>query len=65
MGAGRLPKVALEIIRKQPRFVDNDFVFAGRHGAKAFSLARQKAEFDAACGVTGWVCMICGARHAR
>jgi integrase len=54
MGAGRLPKVALEIIRKQPRFVDNDFVFAGRHGAKAFSLARQKAEFDAACGVTGW-----------
>jgi integrase len=54
MGAGRLPKLALEIIKAQPRFVGNEFVFAGNHGAKMFHFARQKKEFDEECGVTGW-----------
>jgi integrase len=52
-GALQLPESALQIIRAQPRFVGNDFVFAGHHGARAFD-SKQKANFDAACGVTGW-----------
>ena len=53
-GAIRLPKLALEIIKSQPRFVGNDFVFAGRRGVKAFSLAKLKHKFDVGCGVSGW-----------
>jgi integrase len=51
----RLPKVALEIIKKQPRFVGNDYVFAGRgNAARVFNHTADKKAFDSACGVTGW-----------
>jgi integrase len=49
-GALRLPKVALEIIAAQPRFVGNDFVFGNGVG---FSTRHKKA-LDAKCGVRGW-----------
>ena len=55
MGAGRLPKVVLEIIKRQPKFVGNDYVFAGHgNGARVFNFTVDKKAFDAACGVTGW-----------
>jgi integrase len=53
-GAIWLSKLALEIIRKQPRFVGNDFVFAGHRGVKAFNFAKSKRKFDVGCGVSGW-----------
>ena len=54
-GAIRLPPAAIEIIARQPRFVSNPYVFAGRGtGSKAFGFAKEKKAFDAACGVNGW-----------
>jgi integrase len=54
-GKLKLPQIALEIIRAQPRFVGNPYVFAGQHGAAWHILSgRPKRDFDAKCGVTGW-----------
>ena len=49
-----LPPTALEIIQAQPRFVGNDFVFAGSNGRRAFAFARDKANFDKASSVSDW-----------
>jgi len=54
--AGRLKLTddVLSIIRAQPRFAGNEFVFAGGRGARAFNFSRLKADFDRACGVHDW-----------
>jgi integrase len=50
-----LPKIAVDIIQAQPRFVGNPYVFAGRHGAAWHVMSgRYKREFDAKCGVKDW-----------
>ena len=51
-----LPQIALDIIRAQPRFVGNPYVFAGRNNGPttAFGAGQYKAQFDELCGVTGW-----------
>ena len=46
-GALKLPKAALEIIRRQPRLVGNDHVFSTRA-----SLEREKAKLNAAAGIS-------------
>jgi integrase len=55
-GRLRLPPVALEIIKRQPRFVENPYVFAGRNNGPTaiFGSGTYKAEFDELCGVTDW-----------
>jgi integrase len=55
-GKLKLPSIARDLIRAQPRFVDNTHVFAGRNGLPKATLAagQYKAEFDRLCGVTGW-----------
>jgi integrase len=55
-GKLKLPSIARDLIRDQPRFVDNTHVFAGRNGLPRATLAagQYKAEFDRLCGVTGW-----------
>jgi integrase len=55
--AGRLqlPKLALDIIRAQPRFASNEHVFAGRGNGPVNDMAANKAALDAASNVTGWV----------
>jgi integrase len=50
IGAARLPDEALRIILAQPRFLDNEFVFAGQ----ALNFSREKRDFDKAAGVYGW-----------
>jgi integrase len=50
-----LPKLALEIIHAQPRFVADDHVFAGvNRGGRAFNYTHAKQNFDNRCGVGGW-----------
>jgi integrase len=51
-----LPQIALDIIRAQPRFVENLHVFAGHNGGpiSAFGAGQYKTRFDELCGVTGW-----------
>jgi integrase len=51
-----LPQIALDIIRAQPMFVGNPYVFAGRNGGptSAFGAGQYKARFDELCGVTNW-----------
>jgi integrase len=55
-GRLRLPPVALEIIKRQPRFVGNPYVFAGRNNGPTaiFGSGTYKAQFDEPCGVTDW-----------
>lgn len=49
------PKMALEIIAKQPRFMNNPYVFAATRGSGPLNgFNKRKAAFDKACGVTGW-----------
>jgi integrase len=54
-GKLKLPPIALDTIRAQPRFVGNPYVFAGQHGAAWHILSGgPKRDFDAKCGVTDW-----------
>jgi integrase len=55
-GKLKLPKVALDIIQAQPRFVGNPYVFAGRNSgpAAAFGAGQYKVAFDRLCGVKNW-----------
>jgi integrase len=48
--------VALDLVKRQPRFVENPYVFAGRdNGPTAvFGSGTYKAQFDKLCGVTDW-----------
>ena len=42
-----LPAAAVEIIKRQPRFADNPYVFAGRGGSYATGYSKSKTAFDA------------------
>jgi integrase len=56
-GRLRLPQMALDIIQRQPRFVGNAYVFAGRNNGGASGMFHggvYKAQFDKLCGVTDW-----------
>jgi integrase len=55
-GKLKLPKLALDVINSQPRFISNPHVFAGRNGSSAATLfsGTYKSDFDKACGVTDW-----------
>ena len=53
-GALKLPKVALDIIAKQPRLVSNPHVFAGRGGGHIKGFTALKAAFDKRAGVSGY-----------
>ena len=48
-----LPAAATEIIKRQPRFADNPFVFAGRGGSYATGYSKSKAAFDAKLDASG------------
>jgi integrase len=53
-GTLKLPKLALDIIEAQPRFVGNPHVFAGKGDTVWRSASEPKRKFDTQCGVTGW-----------
>jgi integrase len=54
-GALKLPKAALAIIKAQPKFKNNKYVFAAVRGDGHLNgFNKRKAAFDKACGVTGW-----------
>jgi integrase len=50
-GRLQLPKLALDIIKAQPRFVDNPYVFAGKDGHALRRNSDSKIKLDAKCGV--------------
>jgi integrase len=51
----KLPQAALEIIRAQPKFRNNKYVFAATRGNGPLNgFNKRKAKFDLACGVTDW-----------
>ena len=54
-GALRLPPIALDIIKAQPRFASTPFVFAGRGKGPINGFSKVKGSFDEAAGVEGWV----------
>ena len=55
-GSLKLPQLALDIIRSQPRFASNPHVFAGRGQASAFAgLDEAKSNLDEASNIHGWV----------
>ena len=54
-GEIKLPAVALEIIRGQPRMGDNPHVFAGRHGGPFSGFSVTKSAFDAKLPIGPWV----------
>jgi integrase len=49
-----LPEVALDIIKAQPRFADNPYVFAGRGGSHFSGYSKAKAAFDAKAPIAPW-----------
>jgi len=55
-GALRLPQQALAIMNAQLRIDGNPFVFAAARGPGSLNgFSKRKAQFDRACGVSGWV----------
>jgi integrase len=52
-GSLKLPKLALDIVKAQPRLASNDHIFAGQKGAQFFKQDRKDA-LDKTSGVTGW-----------
>jgi integrase len=55
IGAVRLPDRALAIIQTQPHFNGNDYVFAAARGNGPLAgFSKFKADFDRACGISGW-----------
>ena len=54
-GTLKLPKMALAIIKAQPRFADNPYVFAATRGKGPINgFNKRKAAFDEVCGVKNW-----------
>ena len=51
----KLPPAALDIIQAQPRLASNPYVFAGRGTGPINGFSKDKARFDEAAGVQGWV----------
>ena len=55
-GTLMLPKMALDIIKAQPQFASNEFVFAGRGAGHFNGYSKSKVAFDAQLkGVAPWV----------
>jgi integrase len=50
----KLPAAALEIIQAQPKFLNSEFVFAGRRGGLMGGISTKKAALDKASGVNAW-----------
>lgn len=50
----RLPALALDIIRAQPRFAGSPFVFTGRNNGPLVGVSRRHAALKAQCGVDGF-----------
>lgn len=54
-GALKLPALALDIIKAQPKLHGNPYVFAASRGDGPLNgFSRAKVAFDKRCGVTGW-----------
>jgi integrase len=54
-GALKLPEAALAIIKAQPKFISNEYVFAAARGVGSLNgFNKRKAAFDKVCGVTNW-----------
>ena len=54
-GSLRLPQMALEVIRTQPRYASNPHVFAASRGKGPMNgFSRAKLKFDTRCNVHGW-----------
>ena len=53
-GALRLPALAMKIIKAQPRFASNPYVFAGDDGAPRSFWHAQKLRLDKLSGVSDW-----------
>jgi integrase len=53
-GTLQLPPLALEIIKRQPHFAGNDFVFAGANGGAFANVHRQKAALAKLSGTSDW-----------
>jgi integrase len=54
-GSLKLPTMALKIIRAQPRFASNPFVFAASRGNGPMNgFSRAKVQFDKRCNVHDW-----------
>jgi integrase len=53
-GSLQLPKLALDIIRAQPRLASNEFVFAGQRHRPINDMGANKAALDESCGVIDW-----------
>ena len=53
-GALQLPKVALDLIQAQPRFVGNPHVFPGPGSGSWLVTSKLKRQLDDASGVTNW-----------
>jgi integrase len=49
-----LPGIALDIVRAQPRFANNPFVFAGRGGSYLNGYSKAKAALDAKVRIPEW-----------
>lgn len=59
-GAAKLPEAALAIIKAQPKFKSNPYVFAAARGNGPLNgFNKRKAAFDKASGVTGWTLHDC------
>jgi hypothetical protein len=56
-GRLKLPRLALDIINAQPRFVGTDYIFAGHKGGADATLrgSEYKTKFDEQSGVADWV----------
>ncbi len=51
----RLPRLALDVVRRRNRVGENEFVFAGRRSDRNFSgVSKAKRALDEAAGVEGW-----------
>jgi integrase len=53
-GALRLPALAMKIIKAQPRFASNPYVFAGRSNGPLSGFSSRHEAFKARCGVDGF-----------
>jgi integrase len=53
-GTLQLPKLALDIIQAQPRFVGNPYVFPSQNGGPWGVSSKMKGRLDQRSGVTGW-----------
>jgi integrase len=53
-GTLQLPKLALDIIQAQPRFVGNPYTFSSQNGGRWEVSSKLKRRLDQQSGVTGW-----------